>query len=129
MISSSFIVCLLVSSNSSNSFYSKSHVDSLHIWHISLFSDVSPLICSVYEAHLSLCNSQNFPRGFIKYWCHIYHFRVLGIWTNSEQWGTVLLVQTIVECSHAEITHVLVARLHHVCFAALLNFGEKAVQT
>lgn len=126
---SSLIVCLLVSSNSSNSFYSKSHVDSFHIWHLYLFSDVFPLICSVYKAHFSPCNSQNFPWGFIKYWCHIYHFQVRGIWTNFKQWCTVWSFQTILELSHAEITHVLVATLHHVCGAALLHFGGKSVQT
>lgn len=126
MISSSLIVCLLISSDSSNSFYSKSSVDSFYIWHIYLFSYVFPLICSVYKAHLSPCNSQNFPRVFIKYWCHIYHFWVLGIWTNFKQWATVWSFQTIPELSHAEITHVLVTRLHRVCFAALLHFRGKS---
>lgn len=37
-----------------------------------------------------------------------------------KQQGTVWSFQTILGLSQAEITHDLVAGLHHVCFAALL---------
>lgn len=86
------------------------------------------LICSVYKAALSPCTSSHFPRGFIKYWCHIYHFPILGISGDFKQLGTVWSFQTILGLSEAELTHGLVAGFHLVfCCIAVGNFRGKAV--